>query len=179
MLCKKKDIQYVQRKEKTINIPNTIYYRHGIKYVYFRSISILPNLGSTIHDGNPDKMTNDISSIIVAVIVLIVILLVGIAVLFALLNIADISSMVLVQEAHGIQVKKCSFWVFLCHMEEHYTENCEVGKWLKDYPVTHYVQVGSVMVPFTDWYNVYEYTCYREYDNGTQTTIVSTKDMPK
>ena len=83
------------------------------------------------------------------------------------------------QDAEGIQVKKCSFWVFLCHMEEHYIENCEVGKWLKDYPVTTYIQVGQVLMPIVNWYNVYEYTCYREYDNGTQTTIVSEKHMAK
>ena len=86
-----------------------------------------------------------------------------------------------IDSAEGIQVKKCTFWVFMCHMEEHYIENCEVGEWLrKDYQ-TYYnsVPVGksTIMIPYDIEYDIYELTCTRVYDNGTENTWKSEKRM--
>ena len=86
-----------------------------------------------------------------------------------------------IDSAEGIQVKKCTFWVFMCHMEEHYIENCEVGEWLrKDYQ-TYYnsVPVGksTIMIPYDIEYDIYRLTCTKVFDNGTEVTRISEKRM--
>jgi len=84
-----------------------------------------------------------------------------------------------INSAEGIQVKKCTFWVFMCHMEEHYIENCEVGEWLrKDYQ-TYYSSIGNppIMIPYDIEYDVYRLTCTKVFDNGTEVTRISEKRM--
>jgi len=86
-----------------------------------------------------------------------------------------------INSAEAIQVNKCTFWVFMCHMEEHYTENCEVGEWLrKDYE-TYYNSLPAgkttVLIPYDVEYDVYKLTCTRLYDNGTEHTWQSEKRM--
>ena len=84
-----------------------------------------------------------------------------------------------INSAEGIQVKKCTFWVFMCHMEEHYIENCEVGEWLrKDYQ-TYYNSIGNppIMIPYDIEYDVYRLTCTKVFDNGTEVTRISEKRM--
>ena len=86
-----------------------------------------------------------------------------------------------IDSAEGIQVKKCTFWVFMCHMEEHYIENCEVGEWLRKDHETYYnsFQVGSsnIMVPYEVEYDIYRLTCTKVFDNGTEVTRISEKRM--
>ena len=87
----------------------------------------------------------------------------------------------IVNSSEGIQVKKCTFWVFMCHMEEHYIENCEVGEWLRKDHETYYnsFQVGSsnIMVPYEVEYDIYRLTCTKVFDNGTEVTRISEKRM--
>jgi len=90
-----------------------------------------------------------------------------------------IAFLVHVNSAEGIQVKKCTFWVFMCHMEEHYIENCEVGEWLrKDYS-TYYNSIGNppILIPYDVEYDVYKLTCTKVFDNGTEITRISEKRM--
>ena len=85
----------------------------------------------------------------------------------------------IVNSSEGIQVKKCTFWVFMCHMEEHYIENCEVGEWLRKDYVTYYSSIGNppVLIPYDIEYDIYQLTCTRVYDNGTENTWKSEKRM--